>query len=199
MVMLFALVPAYATARDNQNAAVGLVEKIGTQGLAVLGPSSSERERVARFRLLFEADFDAPGISRFVLGPHVRGLDAQQQRQFETVFRDYVAKAYADRLAPYAGTPFRVTGLRSSGDEEIVSSQVARPGGQPLAINWHVIEHDGRALVTDVVVDNVSMKITHRNEFAAIIQRNGGRPEALIAALRQQLSEGYGSSSAPQR
>jgi hypothetical protein len=33
------------------------------------------------------------------------------------------------------------------------------------------------------------MKVTHRNEFASIIQRNGGQPDALLPALRQQLAQ----------
>ena len=56
-------------------------------------------------------------------------------------------------------------------------------------IDWHVIDRGGRPLVTDVVVDGVSMKATHRNEFASIIQRNGGQPDALLPALRQQLAQ----------
>ncbi len=32
------------------------------------------------------------------------------------------------------------------------------------------------------------MKVTQRDEFASVIQRNGGRVEALIAQLRQKLN-----------
>jgi len=37
------------------------------------------------------------------------------------------------------------------------------------------------------------MKITQRDEFAKIIQNNGGNPSALLAVLRQEL-RGEGSS-----
>ena len=40
----------------------------------------------------------------------------------------------------------------------------------------------------DVYVAGVSMKVTQRDEFASVIQRNGGRVEALIAQLRQKLA-----------
>ena len=63
-------------------------------------------------------------------------------------------------------------------------------------IDWHVMNNGGRYLVTDVVVDGVSMKITQRSEFAAIIQRNGGRPRGLAGgAAAATLGQGtYGSS-----
>ena len=32
------------------------------------------------------------------------------------------------------------------------------------------------------------MKVTQRDEFASVIQRNGGRVEALITQLRQKLA-----------
>jgi phospholipid transport system substrate-binding protein len=82
-----------------------------------------------------------------------------------------------------------VTGTRPHGGETVVTSQVQRSGGNPIEIDWYVADHGGRPKVTDVVVDGVSMKVTHRNEFASIIQRNGGQPDALLPALRQQLAQ----------
>ena len=40
--------------------------------------------------------------------------------------------------------------------------------------------------IIDVIVEGVSMAITHRDEFAAIISRRGGKIEGLLAALRKK-------------
>jgi phospholipid transport system substrate-binding protein len=192
-----AALPRIAAAQD----AAGFVAKLGNQAIQVLGPSVPEAQRTAHFRQLFASDFDLQGASRFVLGPAGRNLDPEQQQEFQTLFRDYLAQAYSTRLAQYAGEPFHVTGARPNGEETVVSSQVVRRGGTPVEMDWHVINRGGRFLVTDVYVDGVSMKVTHRQEFAAIIQRNGGQAGALLAALRQQLHEGpatrSGSSTYP--
>ncbi|MGE5268994.1 MAG: ABC transporter substrate-binding protein, partial [Thiohalocapsa sp.] len=75
---------------------------------------------------------------------------------------------------------------------------VVRRGGNPIEMDWHVVNANGRFLVSDVYVDGVSMRLTHRQEFASIIQRNGGRPDAVLAALRQQIAQtGVGSSHTP--
>lgn len=190
-LLFCAAMPRGALAQEQ--GAAGFIQQLGTQGLqALTGP---EPQRVARFRQLFAADFDIPEISRFVLGQYAHGLAPQQQQEFTGLFQDYIAHAYSVRLAPYAGAPFRVTGTRPYGGETVVSSEVTKPGGQPTRIDWHVVNNGGRYLVTDVAVDGVSMKVTQRQEFASIIQRNGGRPEALLAALRQQVGQGTGSSS----
>ena len=41
--------------------------------------------------------------------------------------------------------------------------------------------------ISDVYVGGVSMKVTQRDEFSSIFQRNGGQIGALIAQLLQEL------------
>lgn len=185
VVLCLAALPRSAAAQD----AGSFISNLGNQAIQSLGHSVPAAQRIAHFRRLFASDFDLQGASRFVLGPAGRNLNPEQQQEFAGLFRDYLAEAYSTRLAEYAGEPFRVTGERPGGGETIVTSQVQRRGGSPVEIDWHVVNQGGRFLVTDVYVDGVSMKVTHRQEFAAIIQRNGGHPEALLAALRQQLHE----------
>ena len=199
IVLCQAAVPRGAAAQD----AAAFIQNLGDEAIQVLGPSVPPAQRTAHFRRLFEADFDLPGAARFVLGPNARSLTPEQNQEFLTVFREYLAQAYSKRLAEYGGEPFHVTGSRENGEESVVSSQIQRRNSAPVEIDWHAINRDGRWQVTDVYVDGVSMKVTHRQEFASIIQRNGGRPEALLPALRQQLGEAQvqparsGSSSEP--
>jgi len=114
-------------------------------------------------------------------------MPAAQQQEFVGLFREFLVQSYSQKLGQFGGAPFHVTGERPAGDETIVSSRVARD--KPIEIDWHVTNRDGRFLITDVSVDGVSMKAAQREEFARIIQRNGGRPEALVAVLRQQLAQ----------
>ena len=176
--------PRGASAQD----APSFVATLGQQGLQVLGPTVQPAQRAARFRQLLDDDFDLPGIARFVLGPFGRAMSPAAQQQFLPLFRDYLVKAYTARLGQYGGSPFRVTGARPQDGGTLVTSQVWRSNGNPIEIDWYVVDRGGHPLVSDVIVDGVSMKITQRDEFAAIIQRNGGNPEALVPALRQQLA-----------
>ena len=178
-----AAAPQGASAQD----AGAFIQNLGTQGIQALGPSVPAAQRTARFRQLFDADFDGQGIARFVMGPHGRSMTPEQQQEFATLFRDYVAQTYSEKLATYGGSPFRVTGTRQNGDETIVTSEIIRSNGGRIAVDWYLIGR-GPYKITDVYVGGVSMKVTQRDEFAAVIQRNGGRVEALIAQLRQKLA-----------
>jgi phospholipid transport system substrate-binding protein len=48
----------------------------------VLTKKAPLSERLARFRQLFQSDFDGPGIARFVLGRYWRSASEQEQQGF---------------------------------------------------------------------------------------------------------------------
>jgi len=187
LVLTLVFLPAMPQGASAQDA-TAFIKNLGSQGLQVLGPSVPQQQRAARFRQILDSDFDLTEIGRFVLGSAGRTMSPAAQQEFVPLFREYLVQAYTARLGQYGGAPFQVTGSRPYGGETVVSSQIER-GGNPIKIDWHVVDHGGRPLVTDVVVDGVSMKATHRQEFAAIIQRSGGQPETLLPALRQQLAQ----------
>ena len=179
-----AAAPRTAAAQD----ANAFIRTLGTEAIQVLGPNVSPAQRLARFRQLFRNDFDVPGIGQFVLGRYWRTATPQQQQEFLQLFQEYVVQAYASRLGQYGGEPFRVLGARRGGDESVVSSEVVRSGGSPIQMDWYLINVGGQLKITDVYVAGVSMKVTQRDEFSAIIQHDGGRIDGLLTRLRQRTA-----------
>jgi len=164
-----------------------VITSLGNQALEALGKNVDPTSRVARFRHLFSEDFDVPGIARFVLGRYWRVATEPQQQEFVKLFADYIALAYSNRLAEYSGETLQVTGSRPAPDGSVVSSEIVRPNGAPPAkVDWLLTQHDGVYKISDVVVEGVSMAVTQRSEFAAVIQRNGGQVQGLITVLRQK-------------
>lgn len=184
--ILFFAAPRAAEAQDARS----FIGTLGSQAISVLGPGVGSAQRLARFRELFHDDFDIPGIGRFVLGRYWRTATPQEQQQFLGLFQEYLVRAYATRLGAYAGEPFRVTGARPNGSETIVTSEIIRNDGSRIEVDWYLLNGPGTYRITDVYVGGVSMKVTERDEFASVIQRNGGRVDALLTQLRQKLSAG---------
>jgi phospholipid transport system substrate-binding protein len=185
------LVPSRPAAAAADPAAV--VTNLGNQALQVLGKNVNPNVRVTRFRQLFVEDFDVPRIAHFVLGRYWRVATPQQQQQFIRLFTDYIAMVYANRLAEYSGENLKVTGSRPAPDGSLVSSEIVRPNGAPPAqVEWLLTHSGGTYKISDVIVEGVSMAVTQRSEFAAVIQRDGGQLQGLISALRQK-TESAGS------
>lgn len=71
----------------------------------------------------------------------------------------------------------------------LVLSQVNVPGEQPIDVNWKVRDEKGSFKIIDVTVSGISMSVTQRDEFTAVINQNGGRVQGLIDALRRKVSQ----------
>ena len=184
---LLTAAPGDASAQD----ARAFIGNLGNQAIQVLGPSVSPSQRVARFRELFREDFDIPGIGQFVLGRYWRTATPEQQQEFLRLFQEYIVQAYSSRLGEYGGEPFRVTGSRQAGEETVVNSEIDRRSGGRVQVDWYLTNRSGRPKIIDVYVGGVSMKVTQRDEFASVIQRNGGQVDALLAQLRQKTAAAH--------
>ena len=99
---------------------------------------------------------------------------------------DYLVRFYGQWFAQYGGNSLRVTGSRTDPSGVIVTSQIIRPQGLPIEVDWRLGVSDGRYRISDVFVDGVSMALTQRSEFEAIIQRNGRQMAGLLATMREE-------------
>jgi phospholipid transport system substrate-binding protein len=166
---------------------VAFINQLGTQAIQVLGPSVPQAQRVQRFRELFGADFDVPGIAQFTLGRYWRIATPEQQQQFMRLLQEYLAQAYAGRLAEYAGEPFHALSARQDGGDTIVASEIIKNDGGKIRVDWYLVNNGGWK-ISDAYVAGVSMKITQRDEFASVIQQGGGQVQYLLDRLRQKVS-----------
>jgi len=166
---------------------VAFINQLGTQAIQVLGPSVPQAQRVQRFRELFGTDFDVPGIAQFTLGRYWRIATPEQQQQYIGLLHDYLAQAYAGRLAQYAGEKFNALNSQQQGGETIVFSEITRNDGGKIRVEWHLINNGGWK-ITDAYVAGVSMKITQRDEFGSVIQQGGGQVQYLLDRLREKVS-----------
>jgi phospholipid transport system substrate-binding protein len=179
------LAPAIPVAAAADPAA--MISNLGSRALEVLGKGATPTQRTERFRALLREDFDVPGIARFVLGRYWNTATEEQRAEYVRLFEDYIAMAYATRLAEYTGETFKVTGSRADGEGAIVSSQIIRPGGAaPVKVDWRLTGRSGVYKISDVSVDGISMAVTQRSEFASVIQHNGGQVQSLITMLREK-------------
>jgi len=167
------------------------VREMGKEAIdSLTSRTLTDRERETRFRSIFERSFDIPIIARATLGQYWRIATPEQRKEYVTLFEDFVVQAYAARFKDYSGESFKVGQTRVLNDrEKLVSSEIIRPNDQPpVKVQWR-LRGNSDYKVVDVIVEGISMLITHRDEFAAVIQQNGGKVEGLLADLRKKTAE----------
>jgi phospholipid transport system substrate-binding protein len=175
------LTPRFAAAGEDP---ADFIRALGNQGLEVIRSSATLDQKATYFHQMLRQDFNLGDISRFVLGPY---WSKAQRRQFHALFEDYVVRFYGQRFAQYGGESLRVNGSRTDPAGTIVTSQIIRPQGPPIKVDWQLVVSDGRYRISDISIDGVSMALVQRSEFAAIIQRNDGRVASLLATMREAI------------
>jgi phospholipid transport system substrate-binding protein len=167
------------------------INNLGDQLQAVTS-STSPQQRLAGFHQLFREDFDVPGLGRFVLGRFWRIFTPWEQQEFLGLFENYVVLTYSEKLSDYTedgGRP-SVTGCRPDPDGAIVSSKIIRGSGayQPIRVDWRLTLQDGSYKISDIIIDGLSMAANGRSQLEGVVERNGGRPRAILAVMRQQIA-----------
>ena len=165
------------------------VRQLGGEAIATLQSSGlTLEEREARFHTILRDGFDLPFIGRFVLGRYWKKIDAEQRSDYQNLFSEYVLQIYSARLGGYAGETLTVVSERPAGSKDVgVLTRIDRPSGPPIMADWRVRITDSRPRIIDVAVEGVSMVVTQRAEFAAVIQRNGF--DGLIEVLRARTTK----------
>jgi len=150
--------------------------------------SLSEAQKKSRFRSLLFTDFDMDTIGRFSLGSYWNSTSPAQRQEYLSLFREMIAKVYAQRFESYNGQKFEVRSSRADGEKDTLVSSVIVPNDKPeVQVDWRVRYKDGHYKVVDVVVEGVSMAVTQRSDFSSVIQQGGGDIKVLLDHLRQPV------------
>lgn len=179
--------PAQASAED----ARAQIQRLADGALGVLADKSlSKPGRIEGLRKILLKNFNIPAIGKFVVGAHWRTAAKDEKSEFLDVFETYVVKTYAVQLGQYAGEKFKILSVLPDKRGFVVISQVRPPNRPPVELKWRLRKpRNGELAVVDVVVENISMALTQRQEFSAVIQQRGGNLSGLISALREKIKD----------
>ncbi len=189
MVVFWIGIGDIAAAAAQPGGASQFIRRLGDQAIAALhAPDTSFEAREARFRSLLSEGFDLAFIGRFVLGRHWRQATPEQRTDYMALFSEYVLQTYSSRLGGYAGETMAILSERPAGTKDmLVSTRIERPSGPPILADWRVRTSGERYRVIDIMVEGVSMVVTQRSEFAAVVQRHG--LQGLIEVLRARTTK----------
>lgn len=166
------------------------IDNLANQALKILNEALPQAERERRFKPILQDNFDIPRIARFVLGRHWSTASDQEKQEFQTVFADYLVRTYTNLFSKYSGQRVKISRMEAAGENtSVVYSQIIDPAGAPpVNVVWRVIGTPNDYRISDVSVDGVSQLLTYRDEFADVVEREGGGVAALTRLLRAKLS-----------
>jgi phospholipid transport system substrate-binding protein len=144
---------------------------------------------------VLEEGTDLTLLGRLVLGRYWRDANPQQRTMYLHLFRRYMAQTFVQRLRQYVDNDahqpapdFQVVASRPVGDWDIlVQSRVLPPGRQPLRVDWRLRDRPEGPVVIDLIIEGISLLVTQRSEFAAVLERTG--VDGLLAELNTRVAQ----------
>lgn len=169
--------------RDAINRARAVLENPDYQG--------KERypQRIAKVKETLIALFDSQEIAKRTLGVYWKDRTKAEQKEFVEVFTALVEKTYANSLDRYR-KDFQVLfdQERVDADYAEVDSRIVDPVLQKtFSLNYHLHKVDGKWMVYDVVIENVSLVRNYRNQFHRILGKKSYAD--LVASIRTKIQQ----------
>lgn len=178
-----------AYAEINAQKAEDFVKSITKQGIEeIINSDVTQAEKDQRFAKLFNEYLDLDFIGRFVLGRYWKTATPKQRSEFITVYRELNIKTWSKRFDEFKGKIFIFNGTTpsSSQNQIFVNSTVPMDQGAPAKVVWRVKETNGRFKVVDIIIENVSLAITARNEYTTYIRKSPDGIDGLINDLKKK-------------
>ena len=184
-VALMAWTPAMAA--PSPEAARELIQTVGEQVLAILKSDQSNDQKFRQLVELLDGSIDIDLVARLILARHWRSADEAQQAEYLKLFRAYALDNLASKLNIYNGQEFEIVDSQVAGKRDaLVKTLISSGDRPPLHVDWRIRERkDGTLVAIDLIVENVSLIVTQRSEFGAVVERHG--MDGLLAELRQRI------------
>jgi phospholipid transport system substrate-binding protein len=168
-----------------------LVKKVTAEVLDALKNdkqlAQGERQRaikLAEEKVLPHVDFEES--TRLAVGRSWAKATPEQKKRLTQEFRNMLVRTYSNAIQPYEGQQMKVMPVRMKpGDTEVtVQNQFMRGGAQPVKIDYSMRKTDQGWKIYDIVVEGVSLVLTYRSEFDAVVKQEG--IDGLIKRLAQK-------------
>jgi phospholipid transport system substrate-binding protein len=129
--------------------------------------------KLAEEKILPHVDFEE--ATRLAVGRAWRTASPQQKKQLVDAFRSMLVRTYSNAITAYQGQTMKVMPLHmKAGETDVtVRNQFLKPGGQPVQLDYQMHKTDGGWKIYDIVVEGVSLVLTYRSEFSAVVKQQG--------------------------
>ena len=162
----------------------GLIDDVVGEINRVINSGGSEAAMLKQFEALFVRYADVPVIARSVLGPAGRQASPAQIAAFTEAFQGYISRKYGRRFREFIGGRIEVADARAVKSYfEVITTAFLR-GEAPFEVRFQVSDKSGRLLFFNIIIEGVNMLASERTEIGAMLDRQGGNIDSLIAELQ---------------
>ncbi len=187
-LLILGLFAASGTRAEQAASPRAFAEQLADQIMKeVVLSKSAMPEKQAAFRRVFLEATNIRTIARFTLGRYYKSATEEQREAFISAFTNNVILTWTERFSNYAGEQIKFRDTRQDKNDFYVNSTLDIPNTEnDIEIIWRISDKKGHMQLVDLVVEGVSMIMSYRNEYASVLQQNGGDVQTLINMLNNK-------------
>lgn len=178
------LFPSSAFALDEAGAEQ-LIDTLVVDINKVIASGKSENAMFREFERIFARYSDTSYISAYAMGVDGRRASTSQKRAFSKAFQGYIARKYGRRFREFIGGQLEVKKVKQVKKWYEVSTTAKLRGQSPFEVTFQVSDRSGNDLFFNMFIEGVNLLLTERTEVGAVLDRNGGDIDKMIAALKE--------------
>jgi phospholipid transport system substrate-binding protein len=150
--------------------------KVTGDAIDILNNVKDKQERRTKIITLFEKNVDSNIMANFVIGKYLRELsDAQKQRYYK-IYKEYVINNYVPQFIDYDAGGYGVYQVNEIKENTYLAKVNIRKKKEKIdvKVDYRIIKNkDGNFKITDFIGEGVSLIMTQRNDFNAILDQKG--------------------------
>ena len=175
------------TIKEHVNSVLDVLRNPALQGEANKEAKEQKIESIANQM------FDYVALSRLTLGRSWRDFNKEQQKEFVSLYRTILKKAYMDKILTYTDEKvvFDKEMMLAENKAEVQTRIITKSADIPISYRMYL--KDGQWRVYDVIVEGISLVQNYRTQFREILANNP--PEEVLKILRQKTGEAQSEKS----
>lgn len=126
-------------------------------------------------------------IARYTAKPVWPSMSAGQRAAFVEAFERFLARGYANSFEIVEDRRIEIREVAEAGRKGVVvRSALVHDSAPEIPIDWLVSDRGGRTQVVAIMAKGISLSITLREIFSAMLKARGGDIDAFIGDLRSR-------------
>jgi len=176
-----------ATVKSVLDKAMDIQTQPGLQG------ESNVKKRAGMIRQLISENFDAEEMARESLKENWDKLTPGQRSEFKKIFTGLFQDSYTRMVLNFLQREKVEYRQESPENKGVKVATTIMRANEHIPVDYHLVQKNGRWLITDVDIDGVSIVENYRNTFRRVIQTSSF--DNLLQKMRlqnQAIQEGSG-------
>lgn len=134
-------------------------------------------ERKIVLRRAFKTVVDIDWIAKFVLGRSWNKATQVEKERYTELYHTFLTESYVSNFAENPDKrikDIKILGIQDAQDNDfIVSTNMLLADMEEIRVDYRVSDHDDKYKIIDIIIENVSLLSTHRQQFGELAANRG--------------------------